>query len=320
MKRVLFVFLSCLFVLVGNQLTYADDFPSKPVVMNVAYSPGGGNDTIARLMAMHIEKYLGARMVVENNPGAGGQVGFTKLANSKNDGYTIGLLSSPSIFMIQETRKDVRYDLDSFAPIINIQSDPIILVVKSDSDINTVNDFIELSQNSAKKLNVGGDGPQSNVSLQAAAFEEALNIEINFVSYSGSGPAATGLLGNEVQAAFLTASSALQFVESGRLKALAILSEEGHPSYPDVKTASELTQAEISGVGTAMRGIAAPKGISDEHRQALEKAFKDLMEDEEFQEAAAKVGVVLDYKNSQDFSEALKAAQEETKKYISLTK
>ena len=79
----------------------ADSFPEKPITMIVAYSPGGGNDTVSRLMARHIEPYIGTRMVVENHPGAGGQVGFTRLARADADGYTIGLLSSPSLFMIE---------------------------------------------------------------------------------------------------------------------------------------------------------------------------------------------------------------------------
>lgn len=79
-------------------LAMADDYPDKPVTMIVAYSPGGGNDTVARLMTKYIEPYLGARMVVENSAGAGGQIGFTRLAKADNDGYTVGLLSSPSIF------------------------------------------------------------------------------------------------------------------------------------------------------------------------------------------------------------------------------
>ena len=96
----------------------AQNFPDKPVVMSVAYSPGGGNDTVARLMARHIEPYLGERMIVENNPGAGGQVGFTRLAKAKPDGYTIGLLSSPSVFMIELLRDGVEYSLDDFQPTL----------------------------------------------------------------------------------------------------------------------------------------------------------------------------------------------------------
>ena len=84
----------------------AESYPEKPVTMIVAYSPGGGNDTVARLMAKHIEPYLGARMVVENSPGAGGQIGFTRIANAENDGYTLGILSAPSIFMIEKLREN----------------------------------------------------------------------------------------------------------------------------------------------------------------------------------------------------------------------
>jgi len=298
----------------------AQNFPDKPVVMSVAYSPGGGNDTVARLMARHIEPYLGERMIVENNPGAGGQVGFTRLAKAKPDGYTIGLLSSPSVFMIELLRDGVEYSLDDFQPIANIQSDPILLVVEAKSKIATLEEFLAEAKAKPGRINLGGDGPQSNIHLQAAALEQALGVDINFISYAGSGPAATGLLGKEVQAALLTASSALQFIDSGRMKPLAVLSKTRHPSYPEVATALELTGIDVPSVGTAMRGVAAPKGISAENLTTLENAFKALMDDKEFQEAAEKMGVVLTFVGAEEFEKELQMARDEAQNYVHLLK
>ncbi|WP_209019806.1 tripartite tricarboxylate transporter substrate binding protein [Pollutimonas harenae] len=288
--------------------------------MTVAYSPGGGNDTVARLMAKHIEPYLGVRMVVENTPGAGGQIGFTRLAKSKPDGYTIGLLSSPSVFMIELMRKGVEYTLDDFQPIANIQSDPIILAVNEKSDITDFASFINKVKEQPGKLNVGGDGPQSNVHLQAAALEDALGVDVNFISYSGSGPASTGLLGNEVQAALLTASSALQLVESGRIRPLAIFSKASHPSYPNTPTATEAAGKTVPGVGTAIRGVAAPKGLAPERIAKLQDAFQQLLADPEFQAASEKMGVVLTYMGAEEFEKELQASRTEAKQYIDLMK
>lgn len=298
--------------------TLAKEYPEKPVVMNVAYSPGGGNDTVARLMAKHIEKYLGEKLVVENVPGAGGQVGFTRLANSKKDGYTVGLLSVPSIILIEQLRKNVRFKLEDFQTIAAIQSDPILLAVNSNSKLNTFEDFKNLINSS--KVNVGGDGPQSNVQLQAAVLSEALGKKINFVSYSGSGPTATGLLSNEIDAALLTASSSAQFIQSGKIRVLAVFSEEKHPLVPEVKTASELLGKEIPSVGTAIRGVAAPKGIDNEKVKHLESAFKKLTEDEDFKAAASKMGIVIKFKGSEEFGRELLELRKESSKYINLVK
>lgn len=298
----------------------AKSFPEKPVTMSVAYSPGGGNDTVARLMARHIEKYLGARMVVENNPGAGGQVGFTRLAKAKPDGYTIGLLSAPSIFMIELLRNGVEYSLDDFQPIANIQADPIIIAVDAKSKITSLEELINEIKNNPGRINVGGDGPQSNVHLQAAAIEKALDIKMNFISYAGSGPTATGLLGKEVQAALLTASSAIQFVEAGRIKPLAVLSATEHPSFPNLPTASEIAGVAIPSVGTAIRGVAAPKDLDPAVLAKLENAFEQLLKDEEFISAANKMGVVLTFLNAETFTKELNETRDEAKNYINLMK
>ncbi|MDR5903102.1 Bug family tripartite tricarboxylate transporter substrate binding protein [Halomonas icarae] len=294
----------------------ADGYPEKPITMVVAYSPGGGNDTVSRLMAKHIEPYLGTRMVVENHPGAGGQVGFTRLARADADGYTIGLLSSPSLFMIEMLRDGVAYSLDDFQAVANIQSDPILLAVNASSDYA---DLAALTDNIAANpgyVNVGGDGPQSNVHLQAAAFESVLELDTNFISYSGSGPTATALLGDEVDAALLSTSSALQFIEAGRIRPLAVFDSARHPALPDVPTLAEAAGAEVPSVGTAVRGVAGPAGIPQERLAHLESAFEQLLQDDEFQAAAANLGIVTHYLDSNDFTEMLDASREATAQYI----
>ncbi|MGE4533616.1 tripartite tricarboxylate transporter substrate binding protein [Halomonas sp.] len=293
-----------------------DGYPEKPITMVVAYSPGGGNDTISRLMAKHIEPYLGTRMVVENHPGAGGQVGFTRLARADADGYTIGLLSSPSLFMIELLRDGVAYSLDDFQAVANIQSDPILLAVNASSDYA---DLAALTDDIAANpgyVNVGGDGPQSNVHLQAAAFESVLELDTNFISYSGSGPTATALLGDEVDAALLSTSSALQFIEAGRIRPLAVFDNARHPALPDVPTLAEAADAEVPSVGTAVRGVAGPAGIPQERLAHLESAFEQLLQDADFQAAAANLGIVTHYLDSNDFTEMLKASREATAQYI----
>lgn len=302
--------------LIPTAVTLADDYPEKPITMVVAYSPGGGNDTVSRLMAKHIEPYLGTRMVVENHPGAGGQVGFTRLARADADGYTVGLLSSPSLFMIELLRDGVAYNLDDFQAVANIQSDPILLAVNASSDYADLAALTDDITANPGYVNVGGDGPQSNVHLQAAAFESVLDLDTNFISYSGSGPTATALLGNEVDAALLSTSSALQFIEAGRIRPLAVFDSTRHPALPDVPTLAEASGADVPSVGTAVRGVAGPAGIPEERLSHLESAFGQLLQDEDFQAAAANLGIVTHYLGSGDFTEMLEASREATTQYI----
>lgn len=320
MKRLLTLGLACLSTFAISTSAQAEDYPSKPITLSVAYSPGGGNDTVARLMAKHIEPYIGTRVVVENQPGAGGQVGFTRLARAKNDGYTIGLLSAPSIFMIEMLRKGVGYKLEDFQAVANIQSDPIVLAVKKSSDITDFNSFLEKVKANPGAMNIGGDGPQSNVHLQAASLEKSLDLDLNFISYSGSGPATTGLLSDEVEAALLTASSALQFVDSDHIEVLGVFAEDRHPALPDVATIQEMTSTNVPSVGTAIRGIAAPAGITPERLAHLEKAFKELLQDEAFMEAAKNAGIMTTYMDSTSFSQLLNDSKKQSAEYIDLMK
>ena len=108
------------------------DYPEKPVTMIVAYSPGGGTDTAARTIAKYVEKHLGQRLVVENKPGAGGQIGFSALARAATDGYEIGFINVPSIQLVKRLRDNVPYELSDFQPIANIQLDPVVVAVEGD--------------------------------------------------------------------------------------------------------------------------------------------------------------------------------------------
>jgi tripartite-type tricarboxylate transporter receptor subunit TctC len=308
------------FTALTTPFAMAEGYPDKPVTMIVAYSPGGGNDTVARLMTKHIEPYLGARMIVENSAGAGGQIGFTRLAKADNDGYTLGLLSSPSIFLIEMLRKNVPFSMDDFQAIANVQSDPILLAVNTDSDYKNFKDFTTKVESDIGGINVSGDGPQSNVNLQAAALEDALSLDINFISYSGSGPAATALLGKEVEAALLSTSSALPFIESGRIRPLVVFSPKPHAALKDVPTIDEAAGKDVAKVGTAIRGVAAPAGVPEERVAHLEQAFEKLLEDKEFIEAAKKLGIGLTYEDSKDFDATLKSSRAETERFINLMK
>ena len=117
----------------------AADYPVKPVAMIVAYSPGGGTDTAARVIAKYIQPHLNQRLVIQNKPGAGGQIGFTALARAKNDGYKIGFINIPSIFMVKMLRDNVPYEMSDFEAVANIQRDPVVLTVKADSPLKKKN-------------------------------------------------------------------------------------------------------------------------------------------------------------------------------------
>ena len=271
------------------------DFPTKPVVAVVPFSPGGGNDILLRLISKHASPFLGQTLVVENKPGAGGQIGWTALAKSRPDGYNIGATSLPSMVIIKAMRPDTPFALDDFKYICNIQVDPIVWLVKSDSRFKTGTDFVAQATDPQKKINIAGDGPQSNVQLQHLAAAKALGLSTNFVSFNGSGPAITALLGGQVEIAAASLSAAMANIEAGKIRALVVFSDEPVGVIADVPTASKLFGKALPSVGMAVRGLAAPKGVSDDKIAKLENAFRKVSESKAFLAEAKELGIVVQF-------------------------
>ncbi|WP_169544099.1 tripartite tricarboxylate transporter substrate binding protein [Sneathiella aquimaris] len=298
----------------------ATEFPKKPVGMIVAYSPGGGTDTAARVIAKYVQPHLGQRLIIQNKPGAGGQIGFTALAKAKNDGYKIGFINIPSIFMVKMLRDNVPYEMSDFEAIANIQLDPVVLVVKEDSPYKTFKDFLAAAKKDPGKVNVGGDGPQSNNQLQVVVAEKALTVDFNFVPFNGSGPAITATLGDQVVASVPSASSATSHIKNGRLRALAVFSDKRYAYLPDVPTIKEVSGVDVPGIGASMRGVAVPKGMPEDVKAVIKNAFQKVMKDPAFIAHAEKMGLPLHYMNADDFSAYLSEAATSIEGYIPLLK
>ena len=296
------------------------EYPEKPITMIVAYSPGGGTDTAARTIAKYVEKHLGQQLVVENKSGAGGQIGFSALARAKTDGYEIGFINVPSIQLVKKLRENVPYEMSDFAPIANIQLDPVVVAVNADSPIQTFADLIAAAKADPGAVNIGADGPQSNNQLQLIIAEDALGVDFNFIAFDGSGPAIKATLGNEVVASLPSASSAASNAENGRIRILAVFADEESPLFPGVPTVSAAAGAVVPSVGASLRGIAAPAGIAPEHLARLEKAFADVMVDPDFLDHAKSAGLPLKFMNADDFSAYLVASDKALAKYIDLMK
>lgn len=280
------------------------DFPNKPIIATVPFSPGGGNDILLRLLSKHATSVLGQNLVVENKPGAGGQIGWTAIAKSRADGYSIGATSFPSMVIIKALRPETPYALNDFHYVCNIQIDPIVWVVRADSQFKSAKDLAAQAMDEKKKINVAGDGPQSNVQLQHLAVAKALGLQTNFISFSGSGPAITALLGGQVEVAAATLSAAVSNIEAGKLRALVVFSEEPSALLPNVPTATKLFGKAIPSVGMAIRGLAAPKGVPADRLAKLEDSCKKIVTAPAFLAEAKELGMVIKYMGMAD-SEAL---------------
>jgi tripartite-type tricarboxylate transporter receptor subunit TctC len=273
-------------------------FPEKPVQVVVPFSPGGGNDILMRLVAKYIDPYLGQSLVVENKPGAGGQIGWTAAARARADGYTLASTSFPSMILLKALREGVPFEFSDFHFLCSLQYDPIIWVVSSNSSIKTARDILDFAKANPGKMNVAGDGPQSNVQFQHLLACKMLGIETNFVSFSGSGAANTAVLGDKVDLGATTLSSAVTHIESGKFRPIVVFHDEREHSIPDVPTASEAFAMEIPSVGTSLRGVATQKGVPDEAKAKLEDALRQVAENPEFLAQAKNLGLNIKFVDS----------------------
>lgn len=293
-------------------------YPDKAVLVVVPFSPGGGNDILLRLVAKHINEPLGQAMTVENKPGAGGQVGWTTLAKARPDGYTIGATSLPSMILIKSLRGNVPFELSDFKYICNFQVDPIIWVAQKDSKFADAKAMVEYAKANPKKLNVAGDGPQSNIQLQHLVASKFLGMETNFVPYSGSGPALTALMGGKVDIAVSTLSAAVSHIEGGRIVPMAIFYTERMDPIKNTPTARELFGKEIPSIGMALRGVAAPKGVSDEQIAVLETAFEKVSQSKDFLEQAKGLGLSINFMGSKDSTKLVEDSAKLVEQYKNL--
>ena len=160
---------------------------------------------------------------------------------------------------------------------------------------------MEFAKANPKKLNVSGDGPQSNVQMQHLVAAKLLGVKTNFVSYSGSGPALTALLGKKVDLAASTLSAAMPHIEEGRIRPLMVFSSKPVKDLSDVPTPQAAFGIDIPAIGTALRGIAAPKNTAPEHIAKLESAFAQVAKNPEFLAQAKSIGISVEFLGAADY-------------------
>ncbi|WP_252502063.1 tripartite tricarboxylate transporter substrate binding protein [Sporosarcina sp. Marseille-Q4943] len=286
-----------------------NDYPKKPIEVIVAFNAGGGTDVAARTILNFTEQHAGTSFAVINKPGAAGEIGFTALAGAPTDGYTIGMINPPTTLLHPIQRPDeVKYNLDDFALIANIVTDPGAFVVNADSPINTLDDLFEAAKDG--KLNMAYGGPGTSEALTLRRAEEMKGIEFNKIPFEGTSPAVAALMGGHVDVLITNASEIITQYEDKKIKVLAVGSDERVDLLPDVPTYKEegleLTQV-------SMRGLAAPKGISKEQQDYLAEAIRKTMADEEFIKKAKEMALPLDYKGPEEYKEFLENYNKELK-------
>jgi tripartite-type tricarboxylate transporter receptor subunit TctC len=211
----------------------------RPVRLVVASAPGGGNDFVARAINARLAEYLGNPVVIDNRGGVGGLVAAEIIAQAAADGYT--LLQIPSNFVILPSmHKKLPFDvIKDFAPVVNVASTPLLLVVHPSFPATTVAQLIELARSRKSALNFASPGVGSIGHLAGELFKFMTKINMNHVPYKGGGPALIAVAGNEVEILFSTLPTAYAQVKAGRLRALGVTSAKRSAIAPQVPTVAE---------------------------------------------------------------------------------
>ncbi len=251
-------------------------YPNKQIRMVVPYPPGGPTDLTARVVAAEMSNSLGQSIVVDNRPGASGMIGAEMVARAEPDGYTI--LANASLHVINSyIYPDMRFDaLKDFEPITQLAAVPLVLVVPANSPIKSVKDLVEFGKKNPGKLNFGSSGNASAPHLAGESFKSAAGIEMQHVPYKGSAPALADLVGGQVQLIFDSMPSAMPFIKSGKLRAIAVTTSQRVKALPDLPTIAESGYPNFD-IST-WYGYWAPKGtpaaIVEKLSQAAATALK----------------------------------------------
>ena len=264
-------------LVISSLTAQAQSWPSKPVRIIVPFPPGGTTDIVARSLGVELQKMWGQPVVIENRPGAGGNIGADLVAKSPNDGYTLlmGTVGTHAInaALFAQSGNKMPFDaVKDFVPITLAAGVPNVMVVNSKLPVNSVNEFIAYSKARPGQLNMASSGNGTSIHLTDELFKTMTGTYMVHLPYRGSAPALTDLLAGNTTVMFDNLPSALPHIKSGRLKALAVTSRERSSALPDTPTIEEA--ANLKGFdASSWFGLFAPAGTS---RAIVDKIQSDV--------------------------------------------
>ena len=289
---------------VGSSFAMAQAaYPSKPITLVVTYPPGGGADAMARLIGPKMGEALGQSVVIENKPGAGGQIGAAAVAKAAPDGYTL-MLDASSFSVNPSLYPKLPYDsAKAFQPVGVIALFPNVVLVNANFPVKNIAELIGAAGKSKNAVSFASSGNGSAQHLAGALFESSAKVDMVHVPYKGGGPALNDVIGGQVPLFFGNLASTLQHVQSGKLRALAVTSGNRSSILPDVPTLSE------SGLkGTEIyewNAVFAPANTPEFVMKKLATAFQQAIDSPEVKARIAQLG-----------GEIQKGSPEQAKKFI----
>ena len=281
---------AAMYAFLGGAVAQAESYPNKPVKIIAPYAAGGASDTMARYLAQKLTETLGQSFVVENRPGGAGSIAYAAAASSPADGYTL-VYATASMAVNEVIKASVPYkSTRDFIPIVSLLEIQNVLIVPPSLPVKNLGDLISLAKQKPGSLNFVSLGTGSTPHLVMELFRSAANIDIVHVPYKLTPQGYTDMTQGRVQLWFASMPSALPFINSGKLKALAVAGKARSPVLPDVPTVRE-TGLEFQ--AAFWHGLFAPAGTPPAVVKTLNTAINKILAEKDVQAWFAKLGAEL---------------------------
>jgi len=282
----------------------SQQYPTKPVRIIAPFAPGGGTDFIARLIAQKLTERLGQQVIVENKPGAGGNLGAEFAVKSAPDGYTLLLVAGS--YTVNPSLYKLSFDpVNDIAPIIQLSQGPFVVAVHPSVPAHSLKELIELARREPDKLSYASAGAGSITHLASELFLDMARIRIVHIPYKGTGPALNDTIAGSTQLIFGSVSTTLQFIKSGRLRGLAVTTPRRIPALPDLPTVAE---AGVPGYEVVLwHGLVAPRGVPTPIVDRLNRDANEVLKAKDMGDLLATDGVAPKGGTPEQFRAAIKA-------------
>jgi tripartite-type tricarboxylate transporter receptor subunit TctC len=291
-------------------------FPDKPVKIVVPFAPGGGTDLIARTMGIAMAQELGQPVIIDNKPGAATIIGTDAVAKSAPDGYTL-VMATVAHVVNPSLQSKLPYNHEkAFAPVMLVGVSPNVLVVRPDSPIKSVKDLIDAAKANPGKLSFASQGAGTSAHLAGELFKNLTQTNIVHIPYRGAGPALTDLLGGQVDVMFATAAAVGTFVESGKLRPLAVTTA-ARSTTPSLAKVPSIAESGVPGYAAdSWYGLYAPAGTPADVIARLNAAARKAVQTEAFRKRVEGEGLVVKAGSPQDFDTYAKGEEARWRKVV----
>lgn len=291
-------------------------YPSRPIRFIVSFPPGGSADVVARTVQPRLAELLGQPVVIENRPGAGGNIAVDAVVKSPPDGYTIGLAAAGALTVNASLMQNMPFDpLKDLTPITNLAATPFILAAATSFAPGDVGAVVALAKAKPNSISIGHGGNGTAMHLTAELFKQMAGIAVEMVPYRGSGPVTSDVLAGHVPLGITDMPSALALIRDGKVRALAVSSRARVDQLPDVPTFAQAGLPGFEAVGWF--GIVAPAGLPPEIVAKLNAAFVTVLKEPAVRERIISLGAVPAPTTPQDFKAFIVS---ETRKWSELIK